>query len=186
MTPHDENLARLLLERGLLTPEEHMDAVAACRQSRRPLPEVLVEKAYLDRVQIDSAVAALQSRIRFCAACRKPVLIPRIAPGRELCPRCLGPVEWREERSAERIQDIDQIVDLAQDALPPDVAAASADPSRLFGKYVLLAEAGEGGVGVVHKAWDTMLGRHVALKFIREPQGLDREQRTMLLRDFFQ
>src|SRR5262245_16090900 len=145
----DDRLGRMLLDRGLLSPEEHADAVAAAGASGRPLAEVVVEKAYLSREQVDNARAAMQERVRFCVACRKPVLIPRRSPQGEKCPRCLGAIEWREERTAARIQELDAIVDIAHDQLPPDVEEASTDASRLFGKYILLAEVGTGGVGVV-------------------------------------
>ncbi len=51
--------------------------------------------------------------------------------------------------------------------LPPEIAAA-ADPTRprLGGHIVVLEELGRGGMGVVHRGWDTAAGREVAVKMI--------------------
>lgn len=70
-------------------------------------------------------------------------------------------------------------VEAAQDTLkgaPDEVRQAAADASRRFGTYILISELGKGGMGAVHRAWDTRLGRWVALKFLRsEGEGdLDR------------
>ncbi len=49
---------------------------------------------------------------------------------------------------------------------PPE--AASAPASARFGKYVRTRRLATGGMGEVWKAWDTALGRWVALKFMKE------------------
>jgi len=168
MSVDGEALARLLLERGLLADDEHAEAVAAMKASGRPLADIVVEKKFLTAPQVNDAIAALQKQVRYCPQCKSPVYVTRMMTEGERCPRCLGPVEWHGESVVAQIQDLESIVQLTKDELPPEVQRARGMPGRLFGKYILLEELGKGGAGVVQKAWDTMLGEYVALKFIRE------------------
>jgi serine/threonine protein kinase len=164
----DDALGKMLLERGLLAPDEYEEAERERKASKRPLAEILVEKAFLSAPQVRDAQAALEKRVRFCPECKGPVYVTRMMAEGERCPRCLGPVEWHAEKAVAQIQDLESIIQLTKDELPPDVQRARTMPGHLFGKYVLLGELGKGGAGVVQKAWDTMLGEYVALKFIRE------------------
>jgi serine/threonine protein kinase len=168
MSVDDVALGRFLLERGLLLPDEHESSEKERKATGRPLAQILVERAFLSPVQVQDALATLEKRVRFCPRCNVPVYVTRVRADGESCPRCLGPVKWHEESVVAQIRDLESIVQLTRDELPPDVEAARTRPEKIFGKYVLLEEVGRGGAGVVHKAWDTMLAEYVALKFIRD------------------
>ncbi len=172
MRAEDEKLAAMLLEKGLLSPEEHAEALAAAASSGDPLPKVLVDRKLLGPAQVDSAVNSIENRVRFCPACGVAVYVPRETAAGLVCPKCLGPVQWHKQESVMQVQDLAKLVQLADDRLPPEVDAARRNPACVFGKYVIVDEIGSGGAGVVRKAWDTMLGQYVALKFIRTPSSV--------------
>ncbi len=60
---------------------------------------------------------------------------------------------------------------------PPEVEAARQNPDRRLAEFVLLERLGQGGLGEVWKAWDTRLGRWVAIKFPAPEPDIDAASR---------
>jgi tetratricopeptide (TPR) repeat protein/predicted Ser/Thr protein kinase len=62
---------------------------------------------------------------------------------------------------------------------PPEVMRAAEQPDARVGRYVVVAQLGQGGAGTVYRAWDPGPGRFVALKVLNRdtPAVLERFKR---------
>jgi serine/threonine protein kinase len=80
---------------------------------------------------------------------------------------------------------------------PLPAVAAEASPARRLGEFELMSELGQGGMGIVYRAWQPSLGRQVALKcllragdpkaearFNREIRALGRVEHPNLVKVF--
>jgi len=167
------NLGVLLVRRGYTTAERIQECLRAqgdfIRQGR-PAPrlgELLVDRGYVTAAQVTEALAEQKQEIRSCTQCGIQVNVPLRDDAVDYrCASCGGELKEPSLRSRLAVSD-SPIMILSDEPLPAEVEEARQDPQRLFGKYVLLRELGQGGVGVVHLAWDTFLSQHVALKRVR-------------------
>ncbi|MBI3858499.1 MAG: protein kinase, partial [Planctomycetes bacterium] len=150
--------------------------------------ELLVERGILTHAQVAKALADQHEEIRQCLHCGIRINVPIAQDGaRYRCPRC-----DRSLVACPTGAPLDAVFEPPRVAgrcpLPDEVQLAFSNPDRRFGKYLLLNEAGRGGIGRVYRAWDTYLGQFVALKRLLgestdENSGLDTASVQSLLQE---
>jgi|GEM_PF-2193795 len=114
-----------------------------------------------------------------CPHCQVAIEVVDTAPESELtCPSCGSRVERAlattlivspaEAAELDRINEELKQAELATPAKPENAAPVPpSPPKRMFGRYELQSLLGRGAFGEVWKAFDTIDGRHVALKLLR-------------------
>jgi len=94
---------------------------------------------------------------------------------------CEGDTELRAE--VERLLAANQEPSLQSPATMWLPVAAELAPGDIVGHYRIEAKLGEGGMGVVYKAYDTRLHREVALKLLPPEHAADPERMQRLMRE---
>jgi serine/threonine protein kinase/DNA-directed RNA polymerase subunit RPC12/RpoP len=169
-------LGRLLLERGLATDYQVNEALRLQGRMAElgivPVPtlgEVLLRRGYLSREALETALQLQNLQLYTCPDCGAPIDVERDAAKEEdyACAACGAEVPFLFAKMASAVKEaLDQASKAHDVELPEEVRRAAADPSKTFGKYILLKEIGRGGAGIVYKAWRRETNAVVALKIL--------------------
>jgi tetratricopeptide (TPR) repeat protein len=182
-----ENDLEARIARRMGVPE---DAVVRARTGPRGIPHALLAEGAVNAEQYEQLLTAIREAvaqaglIMTCSGCGARWRVRDADPARRYrCGKCKTPlvVDLSSKSLAEKSEESDDQGEERE--LPDEVRKAVAKATNLFGKYVFLQEAGRGGMGRVYRAYDTELGRIVALKLLlyEEPDDVLRLRREAQL-----
>ncbi len=188
----DHDLAQIVLEQGLLTPDQLRDCYRLVAGSKgKRLGLVLVEKGHLTAPQLSELEAGGATAVTQPG--RPPADLQRTPPTGRKAPavpaskpptgRATVPTARKDIRPPSAVGRTSQIAESTGTEVPAEVLEMMRVPDYCFDKFVLVEELGKGGMGVVWKAWQRDLKRWVAVKFLtadddEELQRFCREAQT--------
>lgn len=168
---------KILVDRGLATEYQVNECLRL--QGRmaelgiQPVPalgEILIRRGYLDREAVETALQLQNLEIYTCPDCGAPLdgePAPDSGGEAYACRACGTRVPPLLAKMATALKEALEEASREHDVeLPDEVRRAAADPSKRFGKYILIREIGRGGAGIVYKAWQQDLNKIVALKIL--------------------
>ena len=169
-------LGKILVDKGLATEYQVNECLRLQgRMSElgiNPVPqlgEVLLRRNYVDKAALETALQLQNLQLYTCPECGAAIEIPDKAPSREeyKCKACGAAVPFLFAKMATAVKEaLDEASKEHDVELPDEVRLAAAEPSKCFGRYVLIKEIGRGGAGIVYKAWQQDLNKVVALKIL--------------------
>ncbi|HXX93007.1 MAG TPA: hypothetical protein VEN81_05200, partial [Planctomycetota bacterium] len=170
-------IGKILVDRGLATEYQVNECLRL--QGRmaelgiKPVPqlgEILLRRNYVDPETVETALQLQNLQLYTCPECGAPIEIGEGSPVKSTgfaCAACGTDVPFLFAKMATAVKEaLDEASREHDVELPDEVRAAAREPSKNFGKYILIKEIGRGGAGIVYKAWQRDLNKIVALKIL--------------------
>ncbi|MBI2899474.1 MAG: protein kinase [Planctomycetes bacterium] len=134
-----------------------------------PLGEILMQRGYLNREAVETALQLQSLHIYACPECGAAIDASEedTKHGDYICPKCRAQIPVLFAKMAAAVREaLDEVSRGLESEVPDEVLAADKDPANHFGKYILVKEIGRGGAGIVYRAFQKDLNRMVALKLL--------------------
>jgi len=167
---------RLLIEKGLATEYQVNECLRLQGRLNElgikpvpPLGEILIQREYLDREAVETALDLQGLHLYACPECGHQIETPaeEIKKGVYSCPKCRADIPALFAKMAAAVKEaLDGASRQLDIDLPDEVRMAGLETKSQFGKYILVREIGRGGSGIVYRAWQKDFNRMVALKLL--------------------
>jgi serine/threonine protein kinase len=167
---------RLLVEKGLATEYQVNECLRLQGRLNElgikpvpPLGEILVQREYLNREAVETALDLQSLHLYACPECGHQIDTPgeEMSRGTYTCPECRADIPALFAKMAAAVKEaLDGASKELDIDLPDEVRLAGLEQKNQFGKYILIREIGRGGSGIVYRAWQKDFNRMVALKLL--------------------